>query len=282
MRSKKVQQNLAFSFMWLCGGIAILALLAIIIYVVVSGVSGINWEFLSTNPKGGLGESGGIFSILKSTALLLGGTLIILAPVGLLASIYLSEYAPNNKFTAIIRYGIDTLAGIPSIVFGLFALVVLIFFIGLPLSITAGALVLVCLLLPTMIRVGEEALKSVPQEARQASLALGATKWQTIYKVVLPTAIPGILTAVILCTGRALGETACLFVVMGSVLKEPNSFMDPGRSLALHIFYTAMEKGDFKTAMATATILIIIILVINVATNIISARFRKKMGVNRY
>jgi len=227
---------------------------------------------------GGMAGEGGISSVIVSTLYLIGLTLTILVPLGLGAAIYLAEYAADNRLTHLIRYAIEMLAGVPSIIFGLFGFALFVMVLNFNFSIMAGALTLVCLLLPTLIRTSEEALKTVPRGHRDASLALGATKWQTIWRVVLPGALPGIITGVILCMGRAIGETACLYVTMGGAAGMPDSLFSSGRTLSLHVFYLAMETNAFEKAMATGAVLILIIIVINTITNRLSHRFRAKMS----
>lgn len=262
---------------WGGGIITVLLLIIIIGYILIQGIPGINWEFLSTNPQGGLSGEGGILSTVVSTLYLIGITLVLLVPVGIGSAIYLSEYAPDNRLTRIIRYGIETLAGVPSIIFGLFGYALFVTVLSFNFSILSGALTLLCLLLPTMITTTEEALKSVPYSYREGALALGTTRWQMISKVVLPSAIPGIVTAVILCIGRAIGETACLYVTMGGSAAMPSSLLSGGRTLALHVYYLAMETNAMEKAMATASVLIIIIILINTLTNWLAGRFQKKL-----
>ncbi|MCX5999719.1 MAG: phosphate ABC transporter permease PstA, partial [Chloroflexi bacterium] len=194
------------------------------------------------------------------------------------AAVYLCEYAPHNKFTAVIRYGVDTLAGIPSIVFGLFGFALFVTALHLRFSILSGALTLACLLLPTLIRVSEEALKAVPQSHREGALALGATKWQAVWRVVLPAALPGIVTGIILCIGRAIGETACLYVTMGGSAALPDSLLSGGRTLSLHLYYLVMDTLAFEKAMATGAVLIVIIVVFNAITNWFSHRFHARIS----
>jgi len=270
-------QRAAMVFVWAAGSITILILLTIIVYVLVQGIPEIGWSFLTTPPKGGLAGEGGISTIIVSTIYLIALTIGILVVPGIGAGIYLAEYAPNNRLTRMIRYGIDTLAGIPSIIFGMFGFALLVTALHLNFSLLSGALTLVCLLLPTLIRTTEEAIKAVPRGHREGALALGATKWQTIRHVVLPAALPGIITGIILCIGRALGETACLYVTIGSYTGMPTSLLDPGRTLSLHIYYLTMETNAFEKAMATATVLIVAIVVINAITNWLSYRFQIKM-----
>ena len=275
--SAKRTQKMAMAGIWGGGIITVLLLLVIVIYILIQGIPAINWEFLSTNPQGGISGEGGILSTVVSTLYLIGITLILLVPVGIGSAIYLSEYAPDNRLTRIIRYGIETLAGVPSIIFGLFGYALFVTVLSFNFSILSGALTLVCLLLPTMITTTEEALKAVPYSYREGALALGTTRWQMISKVVLPSAIPGIVTAVILCIGRAIGETACLYVTMGGSAAMPSSLLSGGRTLALHVYYLAMETNAMDKAMATASVLIIIIILINTLTNWLAGRFQKKL-----
>lgn len=275
--SPRVTQRAALVYIWAAGAITVLILLTIIVYVLVNGIPEIGWSFLTTPPQGGLDEAGGISTIIVSTIYLVALTMGILIIPGIGAGIYLAEYAPNNRLTRIIRYGIEILAGIPSIIFGMFGFALLVTALHLNFSILSGALTLVCLLLPTMIRTTEEAIKAVPRGHREGSLALGATKWQTIRHVVLPAAMPGIVTAVILCIGRALEETACLYVTIGNYTGMPTSIMDPGRTLSLHIYYLVMDTNAFAKAMATGAVLIVAIIVINAVTNWLSYRFQVKM-----
>ena len=275
--SAKNTQRVAMTFVWASGVITVLFLLTIIIYVFVKGVPGLSWGFLTTPPVGGLKAEGGISTVIVCTIYLISLTIGILLIPGIGAGIYLAEYAPDNRLTHFIRYGIDTLAGIPSVVFGMFGLALLVTALHFNFSILSGALTLVCLLLPTMIRTTEESLKAVPRGHREGALSLGATKWQTIRHVVIPTAFPGIVTGVILCIGRALGETACLYLTLGNYGGMPHSIMDPGRTLALNIYYVIMDLNNPQKAMATAVVLIVMIIVINAITNWLSHRFQAKM-----
>jgi phosphate transport system permease protein len=276
--SARFSQRLALAFIWAGGAVTLLILLCIIVYVFVLGVGGINVDFLTTQPKGGLSGEGGISSSIVSTFYLIALTLVILIPFGVGAAIYLVEYAGDNWFTGVIRYGVDTLAAVPSIVFGLFGFAVFVTVLHFRFSILSGALTLAFLLLPTLIKTTEEALKAVPQGHREASLALGTTKWQTIRHVLLPSAMPGIVTGIILCIGRGIGETACLYVTMGGSAAMPTSLLSGGRTLALHVFYLATETNAFEKAMATGVVLIIVIIGINVLTNFLSLRFQRLLG----
>jgi phosphate transport system permease protein len=275
--SPKSVQKIAMVFIWGGGAITVAILLGIILYVLIQGLPVINLEFLITPPQGGLSGEGGISSAIVGTLYLLGITLAILIIPGIGAGIYLAEYARDNRLTRLIRYAVETLAGVPSIVFGLFGFALFVTSLHFNFSILSGALTLVCLLLPTLVRTTEEAIRTVPRSYREASLAMGASKWQTVRHVVLPAAMPGIITGVILCAGRIVEETACLYVTMGGSAAMPTSLLSGGRTLSLHLFYLAMETRAFDKAMGTGAVLIIIIIVINTLTNWLSQRYQKKM-----
>jgi len=273
----KLTQRIAWVSIWATGIIAILTLVFIVGYTFIKGFPAINFEFLFTSPKGGVSGEGGIFSCIVATMWLIVITMAILIPLGIGAAIYLSEYAPDNRLTRLISYSLELLAGVPSIVFGLFGFAIFVLALHFNYSIVAGALTLVCLLLPFLIRTAEEAMRAVPQSQREAALALGTTKWQTTANVVLPAAIPGITTGIILCVGRAVAESACLYVTMGGSAAMPTSFLSGGRALAVHIFYLAMETTALDKALATGAILIALILIINLSTVWLSQRFYAKM-----
>lgn len=276
--SAKASNNLAMVFIWGGGCVTVLILVAIIGYVFFNGYQALSLDFLLTKPQGGLSGEGGISTAIVGTFYLVIVTLVILVPPGIGAAVYLAEYATDNWFTRIIRYGVETLAGVPSIIFGLFGFAVFVTVLHFNFSILSGALTLVCLLLPTLIRTAEEAIKAIPRDYREAALAMGATKWQTIRHVILPAALPGIVTGIILCVGRAVEETACLYVTMGGSANMPTSLLRSGRTLSLHLFYLAMETNAFDKAMATGVVLIATIIIINALTNFLSRRFQAKMS----
>lgn len=275
--SPKTTQKLAVACLWGAGVVTVTILLTIVVYVLARGLGDISWSFLTTAPVGGLAGEGGISTVIVSTLYLIGLTVVILVPLGVGAAVYMAEYARDNSLTRLVRYGTEVLAGVPSIVFGLFGFALFVTVLQFSFSILSGALTLVCLLLPTLIRTSEEAMKSVPRSYREAALALGATKWQSIWRIILPAAIPGIVTGVILCIGRAIGETACLYVTMGGSAAMPDSLLSSGRTLSLHVFYLATETPAIEKAMATAVVLIIMIVIINALTNWLSRRFSARM-----
>jgi phosphate transport system permease protein len=275
--SAKSKQKVATAAIWASGAVTALILLSIVAYILVKGLPYIDWQFLTTPPEGGLSGEGGISSAIIATIYLIAFTIILLVIPGIGTAIYLTEYAPDNWVTGAIRYAINTLAGVPSIVFGLFGFALFVTVLHFNFSILSGALTLVCLLLPTLISTTEEAIRAVPQYQREAGLALGATRWQTISHVILPAALPGIITGIILCIGRAIGETACLYVTMGGSAAVPTSLLSGGRTLALHVYYLATDSRASEKAMATAAILVILIIIINTLTNWLSQRFHTRM-----
>ncbi len=275
--SPRKTQAAALLVVWAAGAATAMILLVIIGYVFVRGVTHVSWSFLTTPPAGGLAGEGGISTVIVSTLYLLALTMVILVPLGVGAAVYLAEYAADNRLTRVIRYGIDTLAGVPSIVFGLFGFALLVTVLHFRFSILSGALTMACLLLPVLIRTSEEALKAVPRHYREAALALGATRWQTIWRVTLPAAAPGVITGIILSAGRAVGETAALYVTMGGSSALPTSLLAPGRTLSMHLFYLSMETRAIEKAMATGVVLIVLIVLINALANWLSQRFRARM-----
>ena len=275
--SAKSKQTAAWVVIWAAGAVTAMILLMIIIYILVKGLPSLSWNFLITAPQGGLSGEGGISTAIITTVYLIGLSIILLIIPGVGTAIYLTEYARDNWLTRGVDYAISTLAGVPSIVFGLFGFALFVTVLHFNFSILSGALTLVCLLLPTLIRTTEEAILSVPHYQREAGLALGATKWQTIAHVILPAALPGIVTGIILCIGRAVGETACLYVTLGSSSGMPTSLLSGGRTLSLHVFYLATDTNAMDKAMATAAILVILIIIINTLTNWLSQRFQARM-----
>ncbi|KUO72254.1 MAG: phosphate ABC transporter permease [Clostridia bacterium BRH_c25] len=270
----KKAEKIAFAFLWAAAIITVIVLAAIVGSVLINGISHLSLEFLTREPEN-MGKEGGIFSIIITTVYLALFSLIIAAPIGICAAIFLTEYAKEGPVIRLIRFGTESLAGIPSIIFGLFGYVFFVVFLKFRYSMVSGGLTLTLMILPTIIRTAEEAIKMVPRSYREGSLALGATKWQTIYKVVLPAAIPGILTGVILGIGRVAGETAAVIYTAGSSLGLPNSIWRPGRTMAVHLYILASEGLSKNNMYATATVLIITVLIINFAANRMIKHFIK-------
>lgn len=246
----------------IAAAIAVLAILAIILgYIIINGLPAMSWQFL-TQPPTDLGRSGGIFPAIVGTLYLVGGAIAIALPLGVGAAIYLVEYTREGRITKLIRTGVDLLNGTPSIVFGLFGFAFLVIFLNIGVSLLAGMITLALMVLPTVIRTTEEALKNVPQSLREGSLALGATQWQTIRKVVLPPAVPGIVTGAILSIGRAAGETApIMFVaVVFSTRFLPTSLFQPVMALPYHLFILSTNvPGSSTNKYGTALVLLIMV-----------------------
>ena len=277
-RSTRVQY-LGFGFLYLAVLISVLALGAIVYFITVNGIKVINWEFLTQVPRRAM-TRGGVAPALVGTFYLTIGAILFALPMGLACAIYLTEYSPKSAMVNVIRMSINNLAGVPSVVFGLFGLTVFVKFLGFGVSILSGSLTLGIMILPGIISAAQEALIAVPQSLREASLALGATQWQTIRKVVLPTALPGILTGVILSIGRAAGETAPIMftAVIFYTRGFPKSIMDEVMALPYHI-YALMTEGTFperQTMIAYGCALILLLLVLMVSGLAIYLRQRSR------
>jgi phosphate transport system permease protein len=254
---------------------------SIIIKIVWNGLSVINWEFLTTMPRRG-GSEGGILPAIVGTLSLALGTIIVALPLGMATAIYLSEYAKAGRFTRTVRLAIVTLAGVPSIVFGLFGLGLFVIFLRFGASIIAGCFTLACMILPIIIVSSEEALRAVPKSLREGSLALGATKWQTIYKNVLPYSISGMLTGSILGIGRAAGETAPILLTVAAFYlpRLPKSIFDQVMALPYHLYVLATQHPDIEKVRplqyGTALVLLVLVLGINLVAIILRIHIRKK------
>jgi len=269
---------------WLMRGTTyfiVLVVAYIVIDIVYHGLPVISWEFLSGHPRRS-GAEGGILPAIVGTLCLVLGTIVAALPLGIASAVYLSEYAQQGRFTRTVRSAIVTLAGVPSIVFGLFGLGLFVLFFRFGASILAGSLTLACMILPTIIVASEEALRTVPQSLREGSLALGATKWETIRKNVLPYSIPGMLTGAILGIGRAAGETAPILLTVAAFYlpRLPNSVFDQVMALPYHLYVLATQhpEADKVRPMQYGTALVLLVLVLGVSLMaiILRNRFRKR------
>lgn len=276
LTKRKFIDTLQLVLLWLCGAIAVGFLLLILIYVLSRGIPNIHWAFLSTVYKPGLGSSG-IREIIVGTLAMIGLTLLIAVPVGVLAAIYMAEYAKKGKVLSTIRFCVESLAGIPSILYGLFGYTFFVIQCALGFSLISSALTLAIMVLPVIIRSTEEALFTVPNSYREGSLALGASKLTTLLCVVLPCAIPGILSAIILSMGRVMGETAAVYYTAGTMAKAPQSIYSSTRSLAVHLYLLVKEGLNSGEAFATATILIVIIVGLNALASFIAKRLSRRL-----
>jgi len=271
----KIEQKIILGILWTFTSITIFILFFIILYILKKGLPVINYNFLFTNPLD-MGKSGGIFSTIVGTVTLTFGALVIATPLGVGTAIYLTEYTRENKFTRIVKFGSECLAGIPSIIFGLFGFILFVIKLQMGWSILSGSLTLAFMILPTIIRTSEEAIKSVPYIHREVSYSLGTTRWQMVTRVVLPSAVPGIVTGIVLSIGRSVGETAAVIFTAGSTLRLPTSLFSSSRTMAVHFYILAREGISMPNAYGTAAILIISILIINVIVYLLMNRFIKK------
>jgi phosphate transport system permease protein len=279
MVNPKKTEKIAFFFLFLATMLIVVPVGFIVIIIIQKGIGAISWQFLTDIPRKGM-RAGGIFPAIVGTVYLVLGSIIFALPVGLLAAIYLSEYAKENYLTRIIKLAIVNLAGVPSVVYGLFGLAIFVIFFKFGTSILSGSLTLGIMILPVIITTSREALESVPQSFREASLSLGASKWQTIRHIVLPNAIPGILTGTILGLGRAAGETApILFTVAAFYLPQlPKGIFDQAMALPYHLYVisTQVPNVDEKIRYGTALVLLFLVLFMNLVAIIIRYQFRKQ------
>ena len=270
-RAEQVLMNASFIF--------ILALLAVLIgYILFRGIPNVTWGLLSQKPSA-LKNTIGILPNILNTVYIIIITLIFVLPLGVGTAIYLNEYAENPRIVGIIEFATETLAGIPSIIYGLAGMLIFVQFFSLGTSILAGALTLVIMTLPTIIRTTEESLKTVPDSYREGSLALGAGKWYMIRTVVLPSSIDGIITGCILAIGRIVGESAALLFTAGmanNILTPAQSLSGAGSTLTVALYMYAKERGEFDVAFAIAAILLILTLLINLLAKAAAGRVRAK------
>ncbi|MCK4777279.1 MAG: phosphate ABC transporter permease PstA [Actinomycetia bacterium] len=267
----KLVNNIAMGVLFFSSMLTMFILIAIIVYVSVKGIPVINWRFISTFPEGVTME-GGILPTIIATFYLTTLTMIIISPIAIGGAIYLSEYAAKGRLVSLIRFGADSLSSVPSIVFGLFGFAFFVHFLGLGYSMISGALTLSLMVLPVIMRTTEEAILSVPNSFREASFGLGASKWQTIKLVVLKSAMPRILTGIILGVGRALGETAAVIFTAGLAIKLPLLPTDTGRTMTCHLYLLATEGTSHDVAFGTAFLLLIMILFFNIMARIMAKR----------
>ena len=274
--SPKMSQRIMKGVFWASGIFTVILLLIIIGYILYKGLPVVNMSFIFSDPIDS-GKSGGIFPMIVSSLYVTFVAVIIATPLGVGAAVYLSEYAGENNLVKLIRFGAETLASIPSIVYGLFGLAFFVVYLGLGWCVLSGGLILAIMALPTILQVAEVSLEAVPASYREGSLAIGATKWQTIYNVVLPAAVPGITTGVILGLARAISEAAAILFAVGASLSVPISLFDPARPLPLHLYILATEGISLDNAYGTAAVLVLIVLIITVVTNTLVERYSKKM-----
>lgn len=282
---KMLAQNVAFTTFSILSGVIVTILFIILAFIIIKGASVLNWDFITTPPTDGM-KGGGIWPAIVGTFYLMVGSALFAFPLGIMSGIYMNEYASHGKIVKFIRMMTNNLAGIPSIVFGLFGMSLFVNFFGFGDSILAGSLTLGLLALPLVIRTTEEALKAIPNSFREGSLALGATKLQTIWHVILPMGMPNIITGLILALGRVSGETApILFTCAAYFLPQlPESVFDQCMALPYHLYVLATSGTDMDKqipiAYGTALVLVIIILFVNLLANALRNYFQNKLKTN--
>lgn len=279
MRNRFVAQRVGFALLTLAALVVVIPILAVVITILVRGAAAINWEFLTAMPRDGM-RAGGIFPAIVGTVVLTLGTALVAIPLGVGGAIYLSEYARDTWLTRTIRLAIVNLAGIPSVVYGLFGLGLFVILLGFGTSIVAGSLTLAIMTLPIIISTAEEALRAVPTEFRTVSASLGGTRWQGIRYIVLPQALPGIITGIILGLLRAAGETApILFTVAAFYLPRlPRSPLDQTMALPYHLYVVSTQVPGMpaKIQFGTALVLLGLVLSLNISATMIRSYFRRR------
>ncbi|MBM7035123.1 phosphate ABC transporter permease PstA [Vibrio ulleungensis] len=266
------------AMIWFAASLTVGFLFWIIWYILSNGLQFVDWKFV-TDDYTRTGDQAGIFPMIVSTVYMVIASIAVAAPLGIMTAIYLTEYAKvGSRLVKVIRFCTESLAGIPSIIFGLFGMTFFVAILGLGFSILSGALTLSILILPVIIRTTEEALMAVPSTYREGSYALGSSKIYTIWRLILPSATPGILTSVILSIGRVIGESAPVFLTAGMVARIPDSLLDSGRTLTVHLYKLTTELftiDEWNQAYGTATVLIVVVLLINMFTKLLASRISK-------
>lgn len=271
---KRTANNIAIGVLWAAAGLTVFVLGALLLYVFVNGIRSISLPFIFTWPHG-VNAEGGIWPTIVSTVYVTALAMLISTPIAVLAAVYLAEYAYQGRTVTTIRFAADSLASVPSIVMGLFGFAFFVEALHLGLSMTSAALALSLLMLPIIMRATEEAIRAVPKYMRWGSYGLGATKWQTVSRIVLPAAAPRIVTGIVLATGRAVGETAVVLYTMGQAINLPVTPLDSGRPMTVHLYLLAVEGINLPAAFGTALLLIVMILGFNLSARWILRHYRK-------
>ena len=284
-KSRKIKESILYGLIYLCAGLSVVMLVGIICYVIAKGIRSVNWQFLTTVTsvlKGTVGIAGNIVNTIYIIVI----TMLIATPIGVGAAVYLNEYAKPGKLVTAIEFATETLSGIPSIIFGLFGMMFFGQTLGLSYSLLTGSLTLILMVLPLITRNTQEALKTVPDSYRSGAIGLGAGKFHMIRTILLPSAMPGIITGVILAVGRIVGESAALLFTAGSgkALLKGLSFkflrekvFQSGGTMTVQLYLSATSEGDFDTAFGVAVVLLVIVFLINLGTKALA----KKFDINR-
>lgn len=275
-RTRYLTQGIAKIFIWVAALSTIGVMVLILFQILSEGLPILRLHFFIESPRS-MGREGGIFSTIIGTVALTFVAILFATPLGVGTAIFLREYTRESKVSRLIRFGTDCLAGVPSIIFGLFGFVFFVIYLNMGWSILSGGLTLSVMVLPTIICTSEEAIKAIPYSFREVSYSLGGTKWQTVTRAVLPNALPGIFTGIILGVGRSIGETAAVILTAGSSLVLPTSFFSPIRTMAVHFYILAREGISMEMAYGTGAALIILVLFINIiASGLLNRYIRKR------
>ena len=277
MISRHTSQKVAKGLIWAAAFSTLAVMIWILVQVLVEGLPLLSLNFFLDSPRQ-MGRTGGIFSTIVGTLALTAVAIVIATPLGVGTAVYLREYTREGRVSRVIRFGTDCLAGVPSIIFGLFGFVFFVILLRMGWSVLSGGLTLATMILPTIICTAEEAIKAIPYSYREVSFALGGTRWQTVARVILPNAIPGIFTGVLLGVGRSVGETAAIILTAGSSLLMPTSLFSPTRTMSVHFYILAREGISMEKAYATGAALILLILAINTLANWLLWRYVRKVG----
>lgn len=271
-RTRYLTQTIAKVLIWMAAISTIAVMILILFQILREGLPILHLRFFLDSPKN-MGREGGIFSTIIGTFALTIVAIFFAAPLGVGTAIFLREYTRESRLSRIIRFGTDCLAGVPSIIFGLFGFVFFVIFLNMGWSILSGGLTLAAMILPTIISTAEEAIKTIPYSYREVSYSLGGTKWQTVMRAILPNALPGIFTGIILSVGRSIGETAAVILTAGSSLVMPNSLFSPIRTMSVHFYILAREGISMEMAYGTGAALILLVLSINTVANWLLNRY---------
>jgi len=274
-RTRYITQWIAKILIWTAALLTIAVMVLILFQVLKEGLPVLSLRFFLDSPRS-MGREGGILPTIVGAFALTAVAIIFATPLGVGTAIFLREYTREGRTSRIIRFGTDCLAGVPSIIFGLFGFVFFVIYLNMGWSILSGGLTLAAMILPTIISTSEEAIKTIPNTYREVSYSLGGTKWQTITRTILPSALPGIFTGIILSIGRSVGETAALILTAGSSLMMPTSLFSPIRTMSVHFYILAREGISMKMAYGTGAALILLVLLINTVANWLLNRYIRR------
>jgi phosphate transport system permease protein len=271
-RTRYLTQGVAKILIWTAALLTIAVMLLILFQVLKEGLPVLHLGFLLDSPRS-MGREGGIFTTIVGTIALTGVAILFGAPLGVGTAVFLREYTRESKTSRLIRFGTDCLAGVPSIIFGLFGFVFFVIRLNMGWSIFSGGLTLAAMILPTVISTAEESIRAIPPSYREVSYSLGGTRWQTTIRVVLPSALPGIFTGILLSVGRSIGETAAVILTAGSSLVMPTSLFSPIRTMSVHFYILAREGISMKMAYGTGAALILLVLMVNITAQWLINRY---------